>query len=208
MKQNLTLRRWIIILTGFFFAVYSAYNIFIIVRDGSSLPAQGIFISAAVALIFAVFAAFIWTAGIKPKHHRILIVRRTAFILSLLLAIFFKLRLIGRLIAYMDSSKLYTVLYGAAFLMTPAGLLVLLIYYVFIRKKLSRFPRAAVVLPWTAIILFLLGFVTEAILFFAYGIGMESNMLRTVIIRPVFYLGMIGLCAYFLYPPRKTPIRK
>ena len=65
MKEKLTPRWFIIKLTGILFAIYSAYNIFLIVRDGSAMPPVGIFISALVSLLFALLAAFAWTSEVK-----------------------------------------------------------------------------------------------------------------------------------------------
>ena len=69
MKQLLTPRWLLAELTGFLFAVYSVYNVFIIFRDRSSMPSEGVLISAVVALAFAILAAFMWTAGIKGKKY-------------------------------------------------------------------------------------------------------------------------------------------
>lgn len=52
MKQKLTPRWLVIKLAGILFAAYSAYNIFILYRNGSTLPEQGVFITALVAALF------------------------------------------------------------------------------------------------------------------------------------------------------------
>lgn len=207
-KQNLMLRRLNIVLTGLLFAAYAVYNIFIIIRDGRGLPAQGIFISALVALGFALFSAFVLTAGVRSKNPRFLMIRRITFILALLLIFLLKLRMVGQVVEYIDFSQLNTVIYGAAYFMTLAALLLLFIYYVFLRRIRIIFPRAAVFLIVAALILFLLSFIMEIILFFGYGIGIEANTLRTVVIRPIFYLGFIGLSLYFLFPPQSIILPK
>ena len=177
--------------------------VFIAVRDGKrGLSSQGILISIVVALMFAVLAGFVWTAGVKMKDMRFQIARRTAFIIALLAVFALKLRMAGEVIAYLDFSKIYTVLYGGAYFMTQAALLLLIIYYVFILKNLPFYPRASVSLPTIAIILFLCSLILEAILFFVYGIGPEANTLRTLVMRPVFYLGFICLSLYFLFTPQ------
>lgn len=100
----------------------------------------------------------------------------------------------------MDFSKLHTVLYGASYFLTQAALLILLIYYAFIRNKISFFPVASVLLPVIAMLMFLYSFVLEILLFFMFKVSLEASPLRTVLIRPVFYLGFIGLSAGFLFP--------
>ena len=200
MEQKQTSKRLITILTGFLFAAYSAYYIFIIIKNGSSLTSEYYFISVVVALMFALLAAFVWTCGVKDI--RFLVVRRITLIITLAVIIFLKLRLANRVIDYIDVSQPHTVLYAASYFMMVAGLLILFVYYVFIRKRTPFFPRASVLLPVAAIVLFLLSLAAEAILFFGYGIGLEPSVLRTVVIRPVFYLGFVGMSAYFLYPPR------
>ena len=203
MKQKITLRQLNVMLTGLLFAAYSAYNVFVAIRDGMrGLSSEGIIISLVVALMFAVLAGFVWTSELKTDDIRILIVRRTAFIIALFTIFSLKLRMVGRVIAYLDFSQANTVLYGGAYIMTQAALLLLLIYYVFILKRLPLYPRASVIIPIIAIILFLCSLILEAILFFLYGIGLEANMLRSAVMRPVFYLGFICLSRYFLFPPQ------
>ena len=86
MKQVFTPRWLLTILTGCLFAAYSAYQVFIIFRDAPrGLSAEGIVISAIVALMFAILAVYLWTAGVKGKKHILfMIVRRTSFIIALL----------------------------------------------------------------------------------------------------------------------------
>ena len=210
MQQKMKQRQWIEKLTGLLFSAYSAYNVFVVVRDGKrGLSPEGILISIVVALIFAVFAGFLWTwqAGVKAKDMRFLMIRRTTFIIALLAVFALKLRMAGKVIAYLDFSKIHTVVYGAAYLMTQAALLLLIVYYVFILKMLPLYPKASVILPAIAMVLFLCSLILEAILFFAYGIGLEASPLRTIVSRPVFYLGFIGLCVYFLIPPEPLGVR-
>lgn len=205
MKQKPTLRRLNIKLTGLLFAAYSAYNIFIVARDsGRGLSSEGKLISVVVALMFAVFAFFVWTAGWNTRDIRFLMIRRTAFIIALLAVFALKLRMAGKVVAYLDFSRLHTVLYVGAYAMTQAALLMLFVYYVFILKSLPFYPMASVLLPVFAMILFLCSLILETVLFFVYGIGLEASMLRTAVMRPVFYLGFVGLSAYFLFPPHLT----
>ena len=214
MKQKkLTPRKIMNILTGFFFALYSAYNVFIIIRDFSALPSEGLFISAVVALIFALFAAYVWTAGVKKKNALFRMIRRTVFILALFAIFVLKARMIDRVIQYINSfmfetvffdgekfdfSMLPGVLFGASYFFTLAAMLLLIIYFLFIRKRILLFPRASVVLPVIAMLLFIGSLILDMILCLGYGISLEANMKRTLVIRPVFYLGLIGMCAYCL----------
>lgn len=206
MKQNLMLRRLIIILTGSLLFVYAAYNVYIIFMDSATLPAEGILISSFVALLFVVLSAFVWTAAwkTKAKDIRFLMTRRLSFIIALLVMIALKIRLAGRYVDYLNFSNMISIAYCGAYFLTLTALMILFVYYAFIRKFLPFYPRASIVLPLSAIGLFLCSLIFEAILFFVYGIGLESNSLRTLLIRPIFYLGLIGLCAYFLLPPQKT----
>ena len=218
MKEKKTLMRLIAYLTGLLFAVYSAYNVFIIVKD-KKLPPEGLLISAVVALMFAVLAVFMWTFEIKPKNKkketdkkkkrkkkirriRFRIIRRAAFLIALLTLIGLKLRMSYQVIDFIDVTKPQTVLYGVAYIFTVVGMLILFVFYAFIRKRYLLFPKAAALLPKIAMVLFLCSLILEAILFLAYGIGAESSTLRNIVIRPVFYLGFIGLSAFFLYPPQ------
>ena len=82
-----------------------------------------------------------------------------------------------------------------------AAMVILFLYYTFFLRRLPLFPRAVVFLPLIALILFALSLIIEIILFLAYGMLLEDSVLRTVVIRPVFYFGFIGLSAHFLFPP-------
>ncbi len=212
MKKIFTLRWLISILTGAFFAAYSAYQVFVICRDYRGMPPEGIVITAVVALMFAILAVYMWTTGVKGKKHILfMIVRRTMFIIALLVIIALKLRLVIRVINYIDGTKPYTILYGASYFMMLLALMILFVYYAFILNRLPFFPRAGLIMPWAAIILLLLSVIAEAILFFGYGIGLEANTIRSIVMQPVFYLGFIGLSLHFLYPvliSRKTKKKK
>lgn len=213
MKQTLTLRRMNILVTGLMFAAYSAYNIFIIIRGGGSLSSEGILISAVVALLFAVFTAYVWTAGVKPKNARFRMIRRTAFIIALIGVFALKLRMFDRVLGYIDFSGLQTVFYygepfefsmlitvifGASYFIMLAAMLILIVYFIVIRKRPLMFPKASVVMPVTAMALFIVSLILDMILFLAYGVNLEANPRRTAVMRPVFYLGFIGMCAYCL----------
>ena len=198
MKQKLTPKWFIIKLTGILFAVYSVYNIFIIFKDRSSLPREGIIISAIIAVLFALLAGFALTSEVRDL--RFLTIRITVFPVALLAVFLLKLRMVIRNIEFIDFTKPYTVLNGGAYFATLTALIILFIYYAFILRRINNYPKASVILPLTAMLLFVAGFVMEIILFFGFKIGIEANLLRTVVIRPVFYLSFIGLSAYFLFP--------
>ena len=172
---------------------------FLIVRDGSAMPPVGIFISALVSLLFALLAAFAWTSEVK--NVRFMMIRKTVMIIVLLTIFALKLRLVNRVMALLDFSKTQNVLYVAAYFLTLAALLILFVYYAFILRNLPLHPKMSVILPVAVIIGFVGCVVCEALLFFGFGFGLETSPLRTLVIRPVFYLGFIGLCVYFLFPP-------
>ena len=202
MKDKLMPKRLIIKLTGLLFAAYSAFIIFTIIRDGRVLSAEAFFISVLVALLFGVLAGYARTSEVKDELFRTI---RKAAMSSALIGVFaLKLRMVGKVIAYLDFSWPQTVLYNGAYWMTQAALLILIIYYVFIRKEYPFLIIASVVLLLIAMILFLCSLFLEMILFFVYSIGLEPSMLRTAVSRPLFYLGFIGLSGYFMFPPRLT----
>lgn len=202
MKRKLTFRRFLITMTDTMFAAYAVYNIFILIKDGKRLSLEGKFISVVLALIFAVFAFFVWTAGVNQKSIRFMAVRRILFIVALVTVLLIKLRMIGSVIDYIDSSYPETVLYGLAYFTSLSAMLILNVYYLFILRDLPSFPKASVLLPVSAIILFAISLIVEFIVFFVFNIGIEESALRNIVMRPVFYLGFIGLSAFFLYPPQ------
>lgn len=194
-------RRQVIKVAALCFAVYAAYNVFIIVRDGSDLPPEGIPLSIIVAVLFAVIAGFSWTAGLPVKDFKVLVVRRNTYMVALPMIFALKLRMITGVIRYLNFSRPHTILYGASYFLTLAGLLILFLFYALVVRNLELYPKASFYLPLAAMILFVCSLILEIILFFAYGICLEANVLRTVVIRPVFYLGFIALSAFFLFPP-------
>lgn len=210
--QMLTPRSLLIKLTGLFFAAYAAYNVFVIIRDGSVMTSTAIFISVIVALMFSLLSAYALTSGLwtTKKMIPILIIRRVTFIIALLTIFALKLRMVGKVHDYLDETQLNTILYCVSYYLTLAGMLSLIIYYIFIRKVSLFYPKTSIFLPLMSAILFLCSLILEAILFFAYDILFEANLLRTVVIHPVFYLGFIGLSVCNLFPsqPRKTKLKK
>ncbi len=115
--MKLKLKKLNVTLTALLFALYSLYNILIIYKDKASLSSQAILISVIVALMYLVFTGFVVTAGVETKNIRFLIGRRVAFIIALITVFLLKLRMSGQVIAYLDFTKLHTVLYGCAYLM-------------------------------------------------------------------------------------------
>ena len=200
MKQKLLPRRIVITLTGLLFAAYSAYNIFVIVRNKAA-SAEVTVISAIVALVFGILAVFAWTTEVK--NMRFIRIRSTAFIVVILTIVALKLRLAGSVIEFLNFTDTLSVLYCGAYFLTVVALLYLLVFYAFILNRLSFRPWASAFLPLFAIALFLCCLVLEAIMFFAFGIGLEDSPLRTLVSRPLFYLGFIGLSAYFLFAPQE-----
>ena len=185
------------------FAAYSAFYIFVLIRDLKQASLQELLIEALVSLLFALLSAFAWTSEVS--NLKFIRVRRIVFIIALLAVVLLKLRLTGRVIAFLDFTGDYPflfALYGAAFFMTLMALIILLVYYTFIRRNMPLYPKLSVILPISAMILFILSFAAEILLFAIYRFGVEDSMIRTLFSRPVFYLGFIGLSAYFLYPPR------
>ena len=203
MKKKQRLRLFIIRLTAIMFAAYSAFYIFVLIRDLKQASLQELLIEALVSLLFALLSAFAWTSEVS--NLKFIRVRRIVFIIALLAVVLLKLRLTGRVIAFLDFTGDYPflfALYGAAFFMTLMALIILLVYYTFIRRNMPLYPKLSVILPISAMILFILSFAAEILLFAIYRFGVEDSMIRTLFSRPVFYLGFIGLSAYFLYPPR------
>lgn len=201
MKQIFKPRRLVILLAGVLFLIYAAYNVFIIFRDRKEMPLEGIIISAIVAFLFAVLSAFAFSSLVNSTDIRFLMARSTTFIITMLIIIGLKVRIVGKIINYINFSELHTVIFGVSYFLTLLGMMVLFFHYSFILKGLPLFPRASVIFPLAAIILFALSMGLEAVLFFVYHIDLEANTIRTIIIRPVFYLGFIALSAYFLFPP-------
>ncbi len=191
----------IMFFAGLMFLVYAAYNVFIIIRDRNGLPPLGLIISAAVALMFALLAFYSLSSLINSDDLRFLMVRSTIFIVSLFVIFVLKLRMVTQVLDYIEVSHLETILYGASYFCTLAAMVVLFFYYTFFLRRLPLFPRAVVILPFSALILFAVSLILEVILFVVYGIYLEGNILRSVVIRPVFYLGFIGLSAHFMFPP-------
>lgn len=201
MKKKLTLRWALIKLAGVFFAAFAAYNVFIFIRDYKRISSESLLITAVITVLFAALAFFAWTSEIK--RIQILMIRTVAFIIAMLGIFAFKLRMAGQVFAYLDMSKVHTIIYVVVYVLTQAALLSLIVYYIFIVKNLPQYPRLSVFLPSAALLLFLISFALEIILFFVFGIGMETNALRTMVMRPVFFLGFIALTVYFLFPPKE-----
>lgn len=133
-------------------------------------------------------------------------IRRPLFIFALLVIFLLKLRMIGQVIEYWDLSKVHTILYGVAYFMTLIALLCLFIYYAFIINTFPLYPRTSVVVPLLAMLLFAGSLAVDAVLFFVYHISLEANTLRTLVMRPVFYLGFIGLSIYILLPTKNKNV--
>ena len=201
MKKRLT-PRWVIIkLTGLLFAAYSAYIFFMIIRDlRRGMAISSVIICVVIAVLFQVLAGFALTSEIKNMQFRT--IRRVAFIAAFFSVFLLKLRMAGQVAAYVDFSKIETVLFGISYLLTQIALLITAVNYTFIRKNRPQFPKTSIVLPIVAIVFFVGSLALEAVLFIVFNIGVEGNLIRNVVIRPVFYLGFISLSVYLLYPPQ------
>ena len=198
-EQKIYPKQKIIKRTGILFALYAAYNIFILFRDNAVIGIEGKLVSAFVALLFGVLAAFAWTSEVQ--NIVIIMLRKAAFITAMLAIIALKLRMVGKVIAYLDFTEIHTILYGTSNLLLILAMLLLVVYYAFILKNLPLYPIASMVLPGLALVFFIVCFVLDAVFFFVFNIPLEANWLRTVVMRPIFYLSFISLSVYFLFPP-------
>ncbi len=204
MKQNPAPGRWVAKLTGLLFVIYAVYNIYTVARGSASMPPEGILITVIVALVFAAFTFCMWTSGINTKNIRFLVARRAIFITGLVILFLLKLRIVAKVYNYLDFSEVKTVLYALTYAFNLAAFLIMIIYYAFVLKNLPLYPRASAVLPIIAMVLFICCLVMEAIMFFVFRMLIEPSPLRTVIIRPVFNLGFVGACVYFLLLRKDT----
>lgn len=187
-------------ISSWFFAAYAAYNIFVVVKDGKSLPPEGTYICVAVAIMFAVLTIFARTAD--ETDIRFLLIRKTAFVIVMLVLFVLKGRMIFKIVGYLDASKSYTIIYFAAYLMTQIAFLILIVYYAFMLKYIPFYPKACFIIPLIAVLLFTASLVLDMILFYGYGVILEGSKIRTAVVIPVFYLGFIGMSVYFMFPPK------
>lgn len=197
MKQKLRILP--VILTGLLFTACSAYNVFIIFIDYKKLALEDMLALSFAALIFGVFAFFTFTS--EAKSFRFFLLRRLAFVFAFIALFLLQVRMFDKVVAVFDINKPDSLMYCGAYAATQAALLILAVYYGFIRQNLPLRSMASVILPLTALLLFLFSFVMEGLLYFMYNIGLEANDLRTLVIRPVFYMAFILLSVYFLIPP-------
>ncbi len=198
-EQKTNPKQKIIKRTGILFALYAAYNIFVLIRDNAVIGIEGRLISALVAMLFGVLTAFAWTADVQ--NIVIIMVRKAAFITAMITIVALKLRMAGKVIMYLDFKRLNTILYGASYFLFILALIILVVYYAFILKNLPLYPIASLLLPGLAMVFFIVCFVLDAVFFFVFNIPLEANWLRTVVMRPIFYLSFISLSVYFLFPP-------
>ena len=192
-------------LTGLLFAAYSAFYVFVVIRDTKIYNTYEKVICALVVLLFAVLAGFAFTS--EAKNMKFLTIRRVVMLVDLVTVFVIKLFVAGRVFATLDITKLETIFYVGAYLFTQLALLIILLYYALIRKSLPVFPKASVILLITSAAFLLISLVFEALLFFIYNVGLEGNAIRTLVSRPILYFGFIGLSLSFLYPPQvKDPM--
>ena len=198
-RLKIKLKKLFILLSGALFAVYSLYNVFLIARDGKAMGWDDIAITAVVALLFAVFGFFAWTAEIRDIwfHKK----RRVVFIVAFIAVLLLKLRMFVKVVDFLDVAYPYTIIYGCSYCATLAGMLVLFVYYAFIRKRVPPYPRAPKVLTVCSMAFFAAALVLDGILYFVFDVIVEANVVRTLVMRPIFYLGFICVGAYFLFPP-------
>ena len=111
MGKKQKLRLFIVRLTGILSAAYSAYYIFVIVRDIRRSSLQGLIIDALVSLLFALLAGFAFTSEVN--NLKFIKVRRITFIITLLVIVLLKLRLTGRVFAFLDFTDEYALLVEA-----------------------------------------------------------------------------------------------
>jgi len=201
MKEKISLRWFFIKLAGVFFAVYSVYCVFIIFNGISKdLTTEGVVTNVLYAVFYAVFSFFAFTSEVKDI--RFLTVRRIIFIAALLAELLLRLRSFRFVIYIINFSNPLTVLLGATYIMPIVGMLIILANFAFLSKNLLQHPKSSVLLPLSAMLLFLCSVVLEMIQLFKYSSGSNGITLRSIIITPVFYLGWICLSVYFMYPPK------
>ena len=202
-KKKLTPKWFVIKLSGICFAAYAVYYLRMIITYGGEMETKGIVVTALVAWLFGILSVFAWSS--EARNSQMAAIRRMVLIVAL--AGIFALRtcMIGQVIGFLDPDKPYTLLYGASYVLMQAALVILFIFYFFILQHLMFYPRASVVLPVIAAIAFFGGLVMEAVLFFAFRMLIEPSFWGSILFRPAFYLGFIGLSVYFLFPMEFSP---
>lgn len=149
----------------------------VVIRDTKIYNTYEKVICALVVLLFAVLAGFAFTS--EAKNMKFLTIRRGVMLVDLVTVFVIKLFVAGRVFATLDITKLETIFYVGAYLLTQLALLIILLYYALIRKSLPVFPKASVILLITSAAFLLISLVFEALLFFIYNVGLEGNAIRT-----------------------------
>ena len=107
-------------------------------------------------------------------------------------------------------SDMTTVLRFAVLVCSELSMLILLLYYRFIRRRsgMSHKRAQTIRLMAAVIVLLVLSFVMECVLMLQYGEGVETSLMGSVAGRLLYCLGFVGTAVGFMLPSAKKKVQR
>ena len=196
-------RVWITWFTAVIFALFTVYRGLLLLQ-----PDRDIIIGAAGVIVFLCITA----ASFFALAHRGILRRLRSSLLTAGLAMNAILLLSNavEIFGNLNMSDMTTVLRFAVLVCSELSMLILLLYYRFIRRRsgMSHKRAQTIRLMAAVIVLLVLSFVMECVLMLQYGEGVETSLMGSVAGRLLYCLGFVGTAVGFMLPGAKKRPRE
>ena len=190
-------------LTAVIFALFTVYRGLLLLQ-----PDRDIIIGAAGVIVFLCITA----ASFFALAHRGILRRLRSSLLTAGLAMNAILLLSNavEIFGNLNMSDMKTVLRFAVLVCSELSMLILLLYYRFIRRRsgMSHKRAQTIRLMAAVIVLLVLSFVMECVLMLQYGEGDETSLMGSVAGRLLYCLGFVGTAVGFMLPGAKRRSRE
>ncbi len=194
---------WITWFTAVIFALFTVYRGLLLLQ-----PDRDIIIGAAGVIVFLCITA----ASFFALAHRGILRRLRSSLLTAGLAMNAILLLSNavEIFGNLNMSDMTTVLRFAVLVCSELSMLILLLYYQFIRRRsgMSHKRAQTIRLMAAVIVLLVLSFVMECVLMLQYGEGVETSLMGSVAGRLLYCLGFVGTAVGFMLPGAKKRSRE
>lgn len=198
------MRKVVNFLTGLFFTIFTAYQIFLLVQIEENRFGRLLGIA-----VFLCFSAASFFSLIHKMNFKI--ARSTLLIAALSFNFIFKLLNAQLIFSSVNFSNIPSILNCAIYIFSELGFLTLLVYYLFFRLKTNNksklksdtIRKITQIMMYVVIFLFVSCLIMEIVLILVYNTNITFNMKTTLISRFLYCFAFVGMAVGFMLRNKK-----
>ena len=190
-----TAKTFVRLVTALSFVIYTAYQIFLVVQVSAQRTGRLIGVTFYVIVTVASILALVYRPGVR-------IVRSVTFVVGFMSLFIMRMLSVPSMFAYLNFSRMYTVLTVASYVATELGTLLLAMYYLAVRTRKNVKHERTITMIMMSIVILLFTFVlaAECVLVLRYHLLVDYNIPLTLMGKVLFYIGFVGTAVNFMMP--------